>query len=226
MTRLFPVAALLLALAACSSTPSVHYTLTPPANSSLAVGSAAGSGNAGSGNAGSGNPSTAQSSVSTTGLKPYALTSVTVPAESDQTAIVVRQEDGRMLVLEFDRWIADLSSHLQSAVSVDMTSQLGMPPVQNLGTASLDKSFTRIQLDVQRFDMVPGRQVSLSAVWRIQYGAPAATLICHAEMQQPVDPGVSAMVVGQQKNIRQLSALMSQTLVARKAVAGAKCSSI
>ncbi len=221
MTRLFPVAALLLVLAACSSTPSVHYTLTPPANISNSS-----SGNAGSSNAGSGNPSTAQSPISTTGLKPYALTSVTVPAESDQTAIVVRQEDGRMLVLEFDRWIADLSSHLQSAVSVDMTSQLGMPPVQNLGTASLDKSVTRVQLDVQRFDMVPGRQVSLAAVWRMQFAAPAATLICHAELQEAVESGVSAMVLGQQKNIRQLSALMSQTLVARKAVVGAKCSSL
>ena len=221
MTRLFPVAALLLVLAACSSTPSVHYTLTPPANISNSS-----SGNAGSSNAGSGNPSTAQSPISTTGLKPYALTSLTVPAESDQTAIGVSQEDGLMLVLEFDRWIADLSSHLQSAVSVDMTSQLGMPPVQNLGTASLDKSVTRVQLDVQRFDMVPGRQVSLAAVWRMQFAAPAATLICHAELQEAVESGVSAMVLGQQKNIRQLSALMSQTLVARKAVVGAKCSSL
>ena len=216
MIRLFPVAALLLALAACSSTPSVHYTLTPPAD----IGSASSAGSP----TGSSTSGSATFAAFTAGLKPYALTSVTVPAESDQSALVVRQEDGRMLVLEFDRWVADLSSHLQSALSVDMTSQLGMPPVQNLGTASLEKSITRIQLDVQRFDMVPGRQVSMSAVWRMQFASPATTLICHAELQQAVDPGVSAMVIGQQKNIRQLSTLMSQTLIARKAVEGARCS--
>jgi len=51
-------------------------------------------------------------------------------------------------------------------------------------------------------------------------------LICHAEMHQSVDPGVSSMVLGQQKNIRRLSELMSQTLVSRAAVANTKCSSL
>ena len=204
MNRFFPVAALLIALAGCGSTPSVHYTLTPPAKAITDPGSRLGS-----------QPSstqTIQRAAGASSVKPYAITRVTVPAESDQTAIVVRQEDGRMLVLEFDRWVSTLSSHLLSAISVDMTSQLGMPPVQNLGTASLDPSVSRIQLDVQRFDMMPGRQVSLSAVWRIQYASPALTLICHAEMYQSVDPGVSSMVLGQQKNIRRHSELMSQTL--------------
>ena len=196
----------LIVVAGCSSTPPVHYTLTPPAQSASQ----------------GGNLSLPSASV----FKPYALTRVTVPAESDQAAIVARQEDGRVLVLEFDRWVASLSSHLQSAISVDMTSQLGIPPVQNLGNASLDKSLTRIQLDVQRFDMVPGRQVTLSAVWRIQYAAPAATLICHAELRQAVDPGVSAMVVGQQKNVRQLSELMSKTMLTKGAVPGSSCSTM
>lgn len=218
MNRLFPVAALLIALAGCGSTPSVHYTLTPPAKAMSDQTALTGS-----------QPSSTQTNQRAIGaksVKPYAITRVTVPAESDQTAIVVRQEDGRMLVLEFDRWVGTLSSHLLSAISVDMTTQLGMPPVQNLGTSSLDPSVSRIQLDVQRFDMVPGRQVSLSAVWRIQYAAPALTLICHAEMQQSVDPGVSSMVLGQQNNIRRLSELMSQTLVSRAAVPDTKCSSL
>ena len=218
MNRPFPVAALLIALAGCGSTPSVHYTLTPPANAMADQTAQTGSQASTS--------QTIQRAIEAKSVKPYAITRVTVPAESDQTAIVVRQEDGRMLVLEFDRWVGTLSSHLLSAISVDMTSQLGMPPVQNLGTASLDKSVSRIQLDVQRFDMVPGRQVSLSAVWRIQYASPALTLICHAEMHQSVDPGVSSMVLGQQKNIRRLSELMSQTLVSRAAVANTKCSSL
>ncbi len=218
MIRFIPVSALLIALAGCGSTPSVHYTLTPPVKSSSDQGAKPVS-----------QPSSSQTNqrtIGATSVKPYAITRVTVPAESDQTAIVVRQEDGRMLVLEFDRWVGTLSSHLLSAISVDMTSQLGMPPVQNLGTASLDPSVSRIQLDVQRFDMMPGRQVSLSAVWRIQYASPALTLICHAEMHQSVDPGVSSMVLGQQKNIRRLSELMSQTLVSRAAVADTKCSSL
>lgn len=206
MNRIFLAAGLLIVLAGCASTPPVHYTLTPPAKSVSQ----------------SGNPSLPVGST----VKPYALTRVTVPAESDQSAIVARQEDGRMLVLEFDRWVASLSSHLQSAISVDMTSQLGIPPVQNLGNLSMDKSLTRIQLDVQRFDMVPGRHVTLSAVWRIQYAAPASTLICHADLQQTVDPGVSAMVVGQQKNVRQLSELMSRTMVTKGAVTGSTCSTI
>lgn len=206
MSRLFPVAGLLLVLVGCASTPSVHYTLTPTAKSS--------------------SQQSQQAAVNASAVKPYAITRVTVPAESDQTALVVRQEDGRMLVLEFDRWVSTLSSHLQSALSVDMTAQLGMPPVQNLGTTSLDKSVTRIQVDMQRFDMLPGRQVSISAVWRLQFASPATTLICHAELQQDVDPGVSSMVLGQQNNIHRLSTLMSQTLVARGTVTGAKCSTL
>lgn len=210
MNRLFPIAGLLLALAGCASTPSVHYTLTPAANSVNHQG----------------NQQSSQAAVKASAIKPYALTRVTVPVESDQTALVVRQEDGRMLVLELDRWVSTLSTHLQSALSVDMTAQLGMPPVQNLGTAAMDKSVTRIQVDLQRFDMVPGRQVSMSAVWRMQFASPLATIICHAELLQAVDPGVSSMVLGQQKNVRQLSTLISQTLVARGTVTGAKCSTL
>jgi len=101
-----------------------------------------------------------------------------------------------------------------------------MPPVQNLGNASLDKSVTRIRLDVQRFDMVPGSHVSISAVWRIQFADPSLVLMCHALMQQSVEPGVSAMVVGQQNNVRQLSELISQTMLTKGSTMGAKCSKL
>ena len=197
MKRLFILAGVL-SLASSGSTPSYHYTLSP-------------------------NGSTLSAPVAIK-VGPYALAEVTIPPEVDQDALVVQQSDGQLLKLGFDRWTAPLSGHLRTALSLELTSRLGMPPVQNLTAGLREAGVTQVQVDVQRFDLVPGKSVTLTALWRITFASPKQILTCFTQLEQPVGPGVPALVNGQQKNTQQLSDQIARALIQRSAPTGATCS--
>jgi uncharacterized lipoprotein YmbA len=154
---------------------------------------------------------------------PYALSDISVPPEADLASLVVQQTDGRVLVLANDLWTAPLSSHLRTALSLELTSRIGMPPVQNLSAGAGDAGVTRIQVDVQRFDMVPGQYVTIHALWRIRFAGTNKVMTCFSRLQEAVSIGVSALVTGQQKNTQQLSSQIAQALETRAAPAGVQC---
>lgn len=153
----------------------------------------------------------------------YSLSPVTVPPEVDNLALVTREPNGRLLPLSDDRWAAALSSHLQSALGLELTSALGMPPVQNINQSVAQSDATQIQVDVQRFELVPGQYVALDALWRLRFGQTGLVLTCFSRFKQNVDIGVTALVLGQQKNTQLLSSQIAQALVSRSAPAEAKC---
>jgi uncharacterized lipoprotein YmbA len=154
----------------------------------------------------------------------YALSPVTVPAEVDNTALVTREPNGRLLPLSDDRWAATLSSHLQSALGLELTSALGMPPVQNINQTVTQSEATQVQVDVQRFELVPGQYVALDALWRLRFRQSGIVLTCFSQLKQNVEIGVTALVLGQQKNTQRLAAQIAQGLVSRSAPAGVQCS--
>jgi len=153
----------------------------------------------------------------------YALSPVTVPPEVDNLALVTREPNGRLLPLSDDRWAAALSSHLQSALGLELTSALGMPPVQNINQSVTQSDATQVQVDVQRFELVPGQYVALDALWRLRFGQTGLVLTCFSRFKQNVDIGVTALVLGQQKNTQLLSAQIAQALVSRSAPAEVQC---
>ena len=153
----------------------------------------------------------------------YALSPVTVPPEVDNTALVTREPNGRLLPLSDDRWTATLSSHLQSALGLELTAALGMPPVQNINQSVAQSETTQVQVDVQRFEMVPGQYVALDALWRLRFRQSGVVLTCFSRLKQNVEIGVTALVLGQQKNTQLLSAQIAQALVSRSAPADAQC---
>ncbi|MEI8403058.1 MAG: PqiC family protein [Alcaligenaceae bacterium] len=153
----------------------------------------------------------------------YALSPVTVPPEVDNSALVTREPNGRLLPLSDDRWTATLSSHLQSALGLELTASLGMPPVQNINQTVTQSDATQIQVDVQRFELVPGQYVALDALWRLRFGQSGLVLTCFSRFKQNVEVGVTALVLGQQKNTQLLSAQIAQALVSRSAPAEVQC---
>jgi uncharacterized lipoprotein YmbA len=153
----------------------------------------------------------------------YALSPVTVPPEVDNTALVTREPNGRLLPLSDDRWTATLSLHLQSALGLELTASLGMPPVQNINQSVAQSDATQVQVDVQRFELVPGQYVALDALWRLRFGQSGLVLTCFSRFKQNVEIGVTALVLGQQKNTQLLSAQIAQALVSRSAPAEVQC---
>jgi uncharacterized lipoprotein YmbA len=154
----------------------------------------------------------------------YTLSDIGVPAEANNISLVVRQGDGRLMVLGDDRWTGSLSSQLSTAISQEMTQRLGMPPIQNLVAEAARASVTKIQLDVQRFDLIPGQSVAIDAVWSMRFPGSQSFLTCYTRLQQPVGVGVLALVQGQQKNVQSLAVQLSEALISRKAPSGSSCS--
>lgn len=187
-----------LVLVGCGSPAAFNYTLSPPESALSGV-------------------------LPAKQVGPYSLADVSVPPEADLSSLVVQQTDGRVLVLSNDLWTAPLSAHLKSALSLELTARLGMPPVQNLAAGSSDVAATRIQVDIQRFDMVPGQYVAIHALWRIRFAGSNKVLTCFTRLQQSVGVGVSALVTGQQKNTQLLSAQIAQSLEQRTSPTGSQC---
>jgi uncharacterized lipoprotein YmbA len=196
----------ILSLIGCAGPPAQHYTLSRIDAQSAASASVL--------------PVAAKVKVG-----PYTLSDVGVPAESNNISLVVRQGDGRLMVLSDDRWTGSLSSQLSTAISQEMTQRVGRPPIQKLVAEAAGAGVTAIQLDVQRFDLIPGQSVALDAVWSMRFPGSQSFLTCYTRLQQPVGIGVLALVQGQQTNVQTLAAQLSEALVSRRAPAGSRCGS-
>jgi uncharacterized lipoprotein YmbA len=193
-----------LSVVGCASPPAQHYTLSRADLPSMQA------------NSGARLPLT-------TSVGPYTLSEISVPAQVDNISLVVRQGNGRLMVLTEDRWTGSLSSQLSTAVSQSLTQKLGMPPIQKLVAEAASSSVTKIQLDVQRFDLIPGQSVSLDAVWSIRFPGSRSFMTCYTRLQQNVGIGVLALVQGQQNNVEALATQLAQALSSRKAPAGSHC---
>jgi uncharacterized lipoprotein YmbA len=158
-------------------------------------------------------------------VEPYVLGDISVPAAADQIPLVVQEADGRLLVLEYDRWGAPLSSQLQNALSRALTENLGFPPQQNLSINMQDKRNTRIRVAYQAFDMVPAQYAQALVVWQVLFSGSDKTLTCYSQLRQSVKPGVSELVIAQQKNVQLLAAQMSQAISKRGQPDGVTCQS-
>lgn len=193
-----------LSLVGCAGPPAHYYTLSRIDSQTTQV-----------------SKSAAAPSYAGVGL--YTLSEISVPAQVDNLSIVVRQGDGRLMVLSEDRWTGSLSSQLSTALSQALTQRLGMPPLQKLVSEAAMSSVTKVQMDVQRFDLMPGQSVLLDVVWSVRFPGSKSFLTCYTRLQQPVGIGVLALVQGQQENVQALAAQLAETLVSRKAPVGSTC---
>lgn len=190
-----------LALVGCASQPSVYYTLTAPAASQQLKANAA------------------------VPIGLYSIASVSVPAPVDDTLIIVRQSDDRLMKLAHDRWTAPLGKQFGNALAVALTDELGMPPISTT-QASVDAKVTNISVDVQRFDLLPGQYAELAAVWQVSVGlinTGSPNLICYTVVRQSVEPGVAPLVQAQQMNIQKLAKAISLRLQTGQPDAGTQC---
>lgn len=139
---------------------------------------------------------------------------VSVPQQADQPQIMLResQDDGALTPMYSDRWSAPLADEIRSALADRLTSQLGALDVQTLAPAQ-DVPVWRIQVDVQRFDMIVGGYARLDATWRVRplkvKGARA--LLCRSVVQMPAEDTrvVGSLVQAQQQAVK----LLADTIV-------------
>jgi uncharacterized lipoprotein YmbA len=173
-------------LAGCASAP-VHYlTLVPAANQ----GPAADGGPLG------------------------ATVSVTIPSQVDQPELVIRLADGSMGLLESERWIAPLRDEIRVALTLALAQQwAAAPAAQDARRPAFPAA--RVNVDVQRFDSVPGQYILFEAVWTLtRPDAPGNKTVCRSSIRNPVgNVGYTALAIAHQAAIKELaSQIASQAL--------------
>ncbi len=224
----------LLVLGGCASPQVVNYTLTPGTDQSPSANA-------------SSQPSRNTSDASR--VMPYKLERVTVPIQTDDLSIVVRDGNDRLLVLTYDRWTVSLSDEFTGALALALTDEIGMPPAQSWSSIATSLPHNELQVDVRRFEMLPGQSADLTASWHIKFSHAAkgssvklsnvatttssnsvtgtslviSDLTCYARFSHVAQPGVLPLVQAQQKNIRLLSQKIAQTLKTGQGVDGVVC---
>lgn len=184
-------------LAGCAgSPPASYYTLLPAADTTVSAPAA------------SGPPAFA-----------LEIMPVSVPLQVDQPQIMLRTADDALSPMYSQRWTSPLAEELQAALSHAMTAELGAPDVSALG-ASTGTPVWRVQVDVQRFDMLLGGPALIDATWRIRQSgasrgkatAPAA-LLCRSLVHVPA-PGADlpALVRAQQSAVMALARTISSAI--------------
>ncbi|MCD0505702.1 PqiC family protein [Bordetella petrii] len=146
---------------------------------------------------------------------------VTVPLQADQPQIMLQGAgNGSLAPLYSERWSAPLADEIGSALSDTLTRTLGALNVQTIRSAD-DTPVWRVQVDVQRFDMIEGGPARLDATWRARpiNLKSARALVCRTAVEVPAEGGgIEALVRAQQH----AAALLAQTIASGIQAQGAR----
>lgn len=190
---------LMAALAACSTSPPVHYyTLVVPE-----AGAAA------------------SAPASRQGTAPYLLEvlPVTVPPQADQPQIMMRESGGAVAAYYSDRWTAPVADEIRGALSYNLVRDLGVPDVQAI-TAPAAAPVWRVQVDVQRFDAAAGGAAVLDATWRVRpVNLAGHALLCRTVVELPLGGSTPALAVAAQQKA---TAALAATIAAGIRAGGAR----
>ncbi|WBX91466.1 PqiC family protein [Achromobacter mucicolens] len=178
------------ALAACGSSPPVHYyTLQTPERA--------------------GTPGVAPGSASFL----IEVQPVTLATQADQPQLMVRTGDGSISALYSERWSSPLGDELRNALSDALKRELGALDVQMVKPGP-GAPIWRIQTDVQRFEMVSGRMAQLDATWRVRpVDAKGTGLLCRSVVTEdvPVD-AIPSLIAAQQRAVVSLAGVMAAAI--------------
>ena len=158
------------------------------------------------------------------------LVSVRVPLAVDQPQWLVRLPDQSLRLLEQERWTSPLRDELRAALREHLARQWGLQePAPGAAPG------WRIEVEVQRFESLPGQSAWLGGRYTVSAVAPAPAapvaagqapatgLACAFSLQQPVAAGPLALAEGHRLALARLAAQIGQGLQALAAGRRADC---
>lgn len=177
----------LLVLNACSSAPTRYHTLIPT-------------------------QPTAAPSGETADFQ-LQLMPVRIPVQIDQPGLVVRQNDGRLTILENALWASPPADEFHDALAFELEQHLGVRDLAGLpGHAS--RPVVTVRTDVRRFDSLPGSHAALNVVWSLELGdhqQPHPALTCASVISEPATEDLDSLVLAHQRAIGQLAGEIAGT---------------
>lgn len=143
-------------------------------------------------------------SASATVAVPLRLEIGSIPAQVDRSELVVRLPDGRMAIMDSERWIAPVEDELQNALSAELLRRLGeISPSEPTGPGSLI-----IRVDLERFESSPYRYALVEASWHLALKSPAhnVSVLCRSRSYQQVTGSYPGLVRGYQRAVAAVAA--------------------
>jgi len=130
---------------------------------------------------------------------------VTVPQQVARSQLVVTSGEGRIDLLEQERWSSPPASEIGQALSLAISGELGAIDV--FRTQPPEKATVyRISTNVQRFESAPGKYALLDAVWSVRLAGGTQVLTCRSTAREEVGAGYDALVLGHRRAVAQVAA--------------------
>ena len=130
---------------------------------------------------------------------------VVVPEAVDRPQLVVRTGANEVAPVDGHRWAEPLKIAIGRVLAAKLSRELGTPRVGAYpGTALADADY-RVQVEVQRLESAPGREVTLEAVWSVRRVAGDATVSGRTVVTESVAGDYEALAVAHGRALDPLS---------------------
>jgi uncharacterized protein len=135
---------------------------------------------------------------------------VGMPALIDRQALVIRQGENSVAILDRERWTVPFTDEFRDALSGNLTRDLGTQDIAGLPRTKGNRVL-RVKLQVRRLDAWLGQQVQLEADWTLAFGGDSTNqpLTCHAQFDIAAPGSYSQLVGAQQQAIARLAATIA-----------------
>ena len=176
-----------LMLAACSTTTVRYHTLIPTHSEA------------------------SRDSAREVGFQPQVMP-VRIPLQIDQPSLVVRESDGRLLILESALWASPPADEFHDVLAFELEQRFGVRDLAGLpGTTG--KPVLSVRADVRRFDSLPGRHAALDVVWSLGLDEQGKrrSLTCASVITEDAAIDVDSLVLAHQRAIARLADALADT---------------
>ncbi|CAB3777137.1 PqiC family protein [Pararobbsia alpina] len=138
------------------------------------------------------------------------VTDTTIPDTVARPQMVLDMGDGRISVVEHQRWVAPLSTEISQAVSDYLTRSLHTIDVYRSPTADRLPVY-RVSMNVRRFVSVPSQSTAIDMVWTVrgrdQQDAHETPLVtCRSVVTEKIGVGYDAIAQGHRRGLQQIAA--------------------
>lgn len=136
---------------------------------------------------------------------------VSLPEQVQRKELVVTGRDGRIDLLDHERWAGPLAGEVNRVLSLGVTGALGAIDVVHTPYPP-GSSVYRISTNVQRFDSVLDQYALVDAVWSVRKLKTGAILTCRSVVREQVGPGYDNLVAGHRSALDKVAAAMAQAV--------------
>lgn len=133
-----------------------------------------------------------------------------IPPEVERPQLIVRDpaREPAVQVLNDSLWAAPLTDQIRDVLAGAVSRRLGATDAQRLSEVK-SAAARRIDVRVDRFDMIWGRFVALDASWSDRAPGAGKPRLCQASVRLPAADGVAGLVQAQRQALDRLAELIA-----------------